>query len=148
MAGQEVLSFSLLRFWFLIVLAFNIDLEKVTAFLKGVSPEQDKTDPAGIKINRPEAEEKNLQKIKDLREDKKKKKKKAKEEIISAEELMTQEEEEQTRIRIIRKDAGQESFPKRQKRKQKLKDEDIIQKSETKKVDLEKTGEMPERDLT
>ncbi len=132
--------FLLATFIVLIVIAFNIDLEKVFAFLKNLffSRSEDSTT---IKINKPEADEENLRKIKDLRQDKKKKKKKD-DEIISAEELMAREEQEQTRIRIIRNDAEQEAI---QKENKKSKDEDIIQKSETKKVDLEKTGEMPER---
>jgi DNA segregation ATPase FtsK/SpoIIIE, S-DNA-T family len=133
--------FLLAAFLVLIILAFNIDLEKVTNFLKNIfSGNAEET--GDIKINRPEAEE-NLQKIKELRSDKKKKKK-GKEEVISAEDLMAQEE--QTRIRIIRKDAEQELRQKEAENK-KVKDEDLIQKSETKKVDLEKTGEMPERNL-
>ncbi len=142
-AGSTIFLFA--AFLVLIILAFNIDLEKVTAFLKAFILNRTKQS-GGIKINRPEAEEKNLQKIKDLREDKKKKKKKSKEELIGAEELMSEEEQEQTRIRIIRKDTGQEIPENGGKVKQGSNQEDIIQKSEIKKVDLEKTGEMPERD--
>ncbi len=145
LGGVGSIIFLFAAFMVLIILAFNIDLEKVTAFLKEFLLQR--TKQAGkIKINRPEAEEKNLQKIKDLREDKKKKKKKSKEETISAEELMAEEDEEQTRIRIIRNDAAQDTALEVKKPKAELRDEDVMQKSETKKVDLEKTGEMPERD--
>ncbi len=142
LGGAGSIIFLFAAFMVLIILAFNIDLEKVTAFLKEFILQ--KTKQTGkIRINKPEAEEKNLQKIKDLREDKKKKKKKSKEEAISAEELLS--EEEQTRIRIIRNDAGQDVYKEEKKQKAEVKDEDVMQKSETKKVDLEKTGEMPER---
>lgn len=142
LGGAGSIIFLFAAFMVLVILAFNIDLEKVTAFLKSFILQR--TSQAGkIRINRPEAEEKNLQKIKDLRDDKKKKRGKGKEEPI-AEEMMTEEEQEQTRIRIIRNDAGQEVIAKKQRAE--LKDEDVMQKSETKKVDLEKTGEMPERD--
>ncbi len=145
LGGAGSIIFLFAAFLVLIVLAFNIDLEKVTAFLKEFILQR--TNQAGkIKINRPEAEEKNLQKIKDLREDKKKKRKKSKEDNISAEDLMSDEEQEQTRIRIIRNDAGREVITEEKKRKTEVKDDDVMQKSETKKVDLEKTGELPERD--
>ncbi len=143
LGGVGSIIFLAAAFMVLIILAFNIDLEKATAFLKDLI--LNRAGKAGkIKINRPDAEEKNLQKIKELGDDKKKKKKKGKEEVLSAEELMAEEEQEQTRIRIIRNDAGQEII--QGEKKQNSKDEDIIQKNETKKVDLEKTGEMPERD--
>ncbi len=139
LGGVGSVIFLFAAFMVLIIIAFNVDLEKAAAFLKDLLFSR-KGQKAKIKINRPGEEEKNLQKIKELRDDKKKKKK-VKEETLSAEELMA--EEEQTRIRIIRNDAGQEIPVKENKGKQE--EEDIIQKSETKKVDLEKTGEMPER---
>jgi S-DNA-T family DNA segregation ATPase FtsK/SpoIIIE len=145
LGGVGSFIFLFAAFMVLIVLAFNIDLEKVTTFLKEFILQRTKR-TGGVRINRPEAEEQNLQKIKDLREDKKKKKKKSKEENVSAEELMAEEEEEQTRIRIIRNDAAQDTAIEVKKPKAELRDEDVMQKSETKKVDLEKTGEMPERD--
>ncbi len=145
LGGAGSIIFLFAAFMVLIILAFKIDLEKVTAFLKEFILQ--KTKQTGqIRINRPEAEEQNLQKIKDLREDKKKKRKKSKEETISPEELTAEEEQEQTRIRIIRNDAGQETAVEIKKPKAEIRDEDVMQKSETKKVDLEKTGEMPERD--
>jgi len=105
LGGAGSIIFLFAAFMVLIILAFNIDLEKVTAFIKTFILNRTKQ-TGGIKINRPDAEEKNLQKIKDLREDKKKKKKNFKEELIGAEEVMSDEEQEQTRIRIIRKDGG------------------------------------------
>ncbi len=145
LGGVGSIIFLFAAFMVLIILAFNIDLEKVTAFFKELILQKSRQS-GKIKINRPEAEEKNLQKIKDLREDKKKKKKGKEEETVSVEELMAEEEEEQTRIRIIRNDAGQDVAAEEKKKKAEAKEEDVMQKSETKKVDLEKTGELPERD--
>ena len=145
LGGVGSIIFLFAAFMVLIILAFNIDLEKVTAFFKELILQKSRQS-GKIKINRPEAEEKNLQKIKDLREDKKKKKKGKEEETVSVEELMAEEEEEQTRIRIIRNDAGQDVAAEEKKKKSEAKEEDVMQKSETKKVDLEKTGELPERD--
>ncbi|HEY6907077.1 MAG TPA: DNA translocase FtsK [Ignavibacteriaceae bacterium] len=145
LGGIGGIIFLLAAFMVLVILAFNIDLEKVTAYLKNLILNR-KKQTAGIKINRPEDEEKNLQKIKELRTDKKKKKKKDEEEQTEDEALISDEEEEQTRIRIIRSDAGQELHREDKKEKPLKNDEDIIQKSEIKKVDLEKTGELPERD--
>lgn len=144
LGGVGSIIFLFAAFMVLVIIAFNIDLEKVTAFLKNLILNRT-NQKAKIKINRPGEEEKNLQKIKELSDDKKKKKKKIKEEVLSAEDLMAEEEQEQTRIRIIRNDAGQEVAVKETKEKKNPEEEDIIQKSETKKVDLEKTGEMPER---
>jgi S-DNA-T family DNA segregation ATPase FtsK/SpoIIIE len=142
LGGAGSIIFLFAAFVVLIVIAFNIDLEKVTAFLKNLILNR-KRQTGKIRINRPDAEEENLQKIRELRDDKKKKKKKGKEETLSAEDLMAEEQEEQTRIRIIRSDAGGEVPDEEEKETES--DEDIIQKSETKKVDLEKTGELPER---
>ncbi len=145
LGGIGGIIFLFAAFMVLIILAFNIDLEKVTAFLKNLILNRTRR-TAKIKINRPEDEEKNLQKIKELREDNKKKKKKGEDESLVTENMMSEEEQEQTRIRIIRNDTGQEFLRNDKKEKSKQIDEDIIQKSEIKKVDLEKTGEMPERD--
>ena len=141
LGGVGSIIFLFAGFMVLIILAFNVDLEKVAAFFKNLILNRT-SQSAKIKINKPEAEEENLQKIKELREEKKKKRKKGVEEGVSPEELMSREEQEQTRIRIIRNNAELEV----NKHEKKENNEDIIQKSETKKVDLEKTGEMPDRD--
>ena len=144
LGGVGAVIFLTAAFLVLVVVAFNIDFERVTAFLKNLF-KSGAEKAGGIKINRPETENENLQKIKELRGDKKKKKTKGEEEPVSAEDLMSQEE--QTRIRIIRKDAEQEVKPKELNEDKKSKtEEDLIQKNETRKVDLEKTGELPEKD--
>jgi S-DNA-T family DNA segregation ATPase FtsK/SpoIIIE len=125
--GIIFLSFALGSF---LIFTFNIKLESIFAFFRdgimGLFGQ-------GAEEEKPEDEVSNLKKIKELREGKKKKT--AKEEI-SAEDLMEAEAEEQTRIRIIRK--GDEPQPQV---------ENAIQKDEVKKVNLEKTGEIPERDF-
>jgi len=139
--GSMIFLFAV--FMVLIVIAFNIDLEKVAVWFKNfISARRPKS---GIKINRPGDEEVNLKKIKELRPDKKKPKKIAEAETDMTDEILPQDEQEETRIRIIRKDAEQETILKGKKVDKGAEDADVIQKSETKKVDLEKTGELPER---
>jgi S-DNA-T family DNA segregation ATPase FtsK/SpoIIIE len=145
LGGIGGLIFLAAAFSVLIVIAFDIDLEKLAASIGEMIKNRTAANRTGIKINRPEAEEENLQKIKELRPDKKKRKLKE-EEAVGIEEPVEQEEADQTRIRIIRSDAGQEALLRGKKEERDSKDEEIIQKSETKKVDLEKTGELPERE--
>jgi len=84
-----------------------------------------------------EATENNLEKIKKISGEKRKKKIKEPKEEISATELMEQEAEEQTRIRIIKKDDTPQQIP-----------ENEVVKEEVKKVDIEKTGELPKKETT
>jgi S-DNA-T family DNA segregation ATPase FtsK/SpoIIIE len=77
----------------------------------------------------------NLEKIKKISGEKKKKKTREPKEEISATELMEQEAEEQTRIRIIKKDDTPQQIP-----------ENEVLKEEVKKVDIEKTGELPKKE--
>lgn len=82
-----------------------------------------------------ETKEDNLEKIKKISGEKKKKKTKEPKEEITATELMEQEAEEQTRIRIIKKDDTPQQIP-----------ENEVVKEEVKKVDIEKTGELPKKE--
>lgn len=82
-----------------------------------------------------ETKEDNLEKIKKISGEKKKRKVKEPTEEVSAAELMEQEAEEQTRIRIIKKDDTPQQIP-----------ENEVVKEEVKKVDIEKTGELPKKD--
>lgn len=82
-----------------------------------------------------ETKEDNLEKIKKISGEKKKKKIKEPKEEISATDLMEQEAEEQTRIRIIKKDDTPQQIP-----------ENEVVKEEVKKVDIEKTGEIPKKE--
>ncbi|MEJ5262371.1 MAG: DNA translocase FtsK [Ignavibacterium sp.] len=82
-----------------------------------------------------ETKEDNLEKIKKISGEKKKRKVKEPTEEVSAAELMEQEAEEQTRIRIIKKDDTPQQIT-----------ENEVVKEEVKKVDIEKTGELPKKE--
>ena len=113
----------------LLIFAFDIKVEKVFTllrnFFKSLFTGEEKS--SSIKINKGND---NLEKIKKLRPSKKKKTEEKAEEISGAE-LMKQEESK-TNIRIIRKD---EVTPVTKNK---------ILEDEKKKVNLEKTGEIPD----
>lgn len=121
----------------LLVVAFDIKIENIfmffkNMFFKSVNTIKDEYEKSGI----PADEDENLKKIKELRPEKSRKKAQPKEKAPSAEDLMEEEAKEQTRIRIIRKNdspTGQE--------------ENAVQNEEQKKVDLEKTGEIPAKEI-
>ncbi len=121
----------------LLVVAFDIKIENIfmffkNMFFKSVNTIKDEYEKSGI----PADEDENLKKIKELRPEKGRKKAQPKEKAPSAEDLMEEEAKEQTRIRIIRKNdspTGQE--------------ENAVQNEEQKKVDLEKTGEIPAKEI-
>ena len=110
-----------------LIFAFDIKIENIFHFIKNMfaSDEESK-----IKIVKKEEEDtSNLEKIKKLGKEKKKHAV-AVEEDLTAVELM-EEEEAQTQIKIIRKNETE------------VMKEDEISVSDRKKVDLEKTGELP-----
>ena len=110
-----------------LIFAFDVKIENIFNFIKNMFA----SDTEGkIKINKNEEDTSNLEKIKKLGKEKKKAVV-VEEDDISAEELMEEEAEAQTQIQIIRK-ADTEVM-----------DEDEISISDRKKVDLEKTGELP-----
>jgi S-DNA-T family DNA segregation ATPase FtsK/SpoIIIE len=110
-----------------LIFAFDIKIENIFHFIKNMFASDAESN---IKILKQEEEDtSNLEKIKKLGKEKKKPVV-ALEEDITAEELM-EEEEAQTQIKIIRK-ADTEVMK-----------EDEISVSDRKKVDLEKTGELP-----
>jgi S-DNA-T family DNA segregation ATPase FtsK/SpoIIIE len=121
----------------LLIFAFDIKLEKVYHFFKNIFSSSITKVKDELEKSREEIELEKLKKIEGLREEKQKRKllSKTKEPVeeLSAKELMDNEAEEQTKIRIIRKD---EIPPKPEENK--------IVLDEDKKVDLEKTGEIPE----
>ena len=132
----------------LLIIAFDIKIESIFAFIKHLFTRS--VDTIKEELEKSKAEEKdnsNLIKIKRLSEEesprgKKKKEKKEKkskaakvEDELSAEELM-EEVEQETKISIVRKD---EVPPKHEVNE--------IQKEEEKKVDLEKTGDLPSKDI-
>lgn len=109
-----------------LIFAFDVKIENIFHFIKNMFA----SDAEGkIKIVRKEEDTSNLEKIKKLGKEKKKPIAPL-EEDITAEELM-EEEEAQTQIKIIRKAETE------------VMKEDKISVSDRKKVDLEKTGELP-----
>ncbi len=128
-------SILLLGFGFvtLLIFALDVDIKNILLFFKDVfsseSIEEDQTEEAA---NNKEKE--NLEKIKKLSGEKKKKKTKQPSEELSAADLMEQEAEEQTKITIIRKDDVPVPEP-----------ENEVLNEEVKKVNIEKTGELPEK---
>jgi S-DNA-T family DNA segregation ATPase FtsK/SpoIIIE len=119
----------------LLIFAFDIKIEKIFSYIKRFfisirSKNKAKQTPA-ITNNKDDT---NLDKIKKLRPEKKIKKKED-EIFVTAEDLM-REAEVQTNIRIIRKDDQPQSQA-----------ENKLLEDEKKKVDLEKTGEFPDKDV-
>ncbi len=126
----------LLLFAFVTVLifAFDIKIEKIIGLLKSAFAG---TTGNEIKIKgNDEGIETNLDKIKKLRSGKKKLNNKNEETLSTAKELMDEEVQSQTNIRIIRKDDGYSDD-----------DQNEVIREERKKVDLEKTGEVPAREF-
>ena len=110
-----------------LVFAFDVKIENIYHFIKNMFASA--TD-SKIAINKDEEDSSNLEKIKKLGKEKKKPVV-VEEEDISAEELMEEEAEAQTQIQIIRKAETE------------VMEENEISVSDRKKVDLEKTGELP-----
>lgn len=110
-----------------LIFAFDIKIENIFHLIKNLfaSKTEDK-----IKIVRKEDDTSNLDKIKKLSKEKKKTVD-AEENYPTADELMEEEATAQTSIQIIRKD------------KPEIPEEDELSIDERKKVDLEKTGELP-----
>jgi len=114
-----------------LIFAFDVKIENIFNFIKNMFA----SDTGGkIKINKNEEDTSNLEKIKKLGKEKKKPVV-VDEDDLSAEELMEEEAEAQTQIQIIRKTETE------------VMNEDEISVSDRKKVDLEKTGELPAEKL-
>lgn len=120
----------------LLIFALDIKIESIINFFKEIFSSSEKETPVDENDSKAlnEKEKENLEKIKKLGTDRKKKKEKLTQEELSAAELMDEETEEQTRIRIIRKDDAPIPVV-----------ENEVVKEEVKKVDIEKTGELPEK---
>ena len=128
--GSVLLLFG--AFITLLIFALDIKIDSIINFFKEIfssATEEAKDSEQGA-----EKEKENLEKIKKLGTDKKKKKEKSSTEGLSAAELMEKEAEEQTKIRIIRKDDAPAPIP-----------ENEVLKEEVKKVNIQKTGELPEK---
>ena len=127
--GSVLLLFG--AFITLLIFALDIKIDSIINFFKEIfssATEEAKDSEQGA-----EKEKENLEKIKKLGTDKKKKEKSSTE-GLSAAELMKKEAEEQTKIRIIRKDDAPAPIP-----------ENEVLKEEVKKVNIQKTGELPEK---
>jgi len=109
-----------------LIFAFDVKIENIFKFIKNMFASDS---DSKIEIKKSEEDASNLEKIKKLGKEKKKPVV-VEEDDISAEELM--EEEAQTQIQIIRKAETE------------VMEEDEISVSDRKKVDLEKTGELPD----
>ena len=132
--GILVLGFSFVT---LLIFALDIDIKNILIFFRDVfSFNEDETEEEDKKVvdSVDPKEKENLDKIKKLGSEKKKKKEKLTAEELSAAELMEKEAEEQTRIRIIRKDDVPVPVA-----------ENEVLNEEVKKVNIQKTGELPER---
>lgn len=112
-----------------LIFAFDIKIENIFQFIKNLFASDEET-KINIGKTEAEADNSNLEKIKKLGKEKKKPVA-VEDEDVTAEDLMDEEAEAQTQIRIIRK-ADTEVM-----------EEDEIKVDERKKVDLEKTGELP-----
>lgn len=110
-----------------LIFAFDVKFENIFKFIKNMFASD--TD-SKIEIKKNEEDTSNLEKIKKLGKEKKKPVV-VDEDDLSAEELMEEEAEAQTQIQIIRKTETE------------VMKEDEISVSDRKKVDLEKTGELP-----
>jgi DNA segregation ATPase FtsK/SpoIIIE, S-DNA-T family len=110
-----------------LIFAFDVKIENIFKFIKNMFA----SDTEGkIKINKNEQDTSNLEKIKKLGKEKKKPVV-IPEDDLSAEDLMEEEAEAQTQIQIIRKAETE------------VMEDDEIKVEERKKVNLEKTGELP-----
>lgn len=120
----------------LLIFALDVDIKNILLFFKNVFSVSEETEEDDKKsdIAVDPKEKENLDKIKKLSGDKKKKKEKLTPEELSAAQLMEKEAEEQTKIRIIRKDDVPVSVA-----------ENEVLNEEVKKVNIQKTGELPEK---
>jgi len=110
-----------------LIFAFDVKIENIFHFIKNMFASDAESK---VKIVKKEEDTSNLEKIKKLGKEKQKPVV-MEEDDLSAEELMEEEAESQTQIQIIRK-ADTEVMK-----------DDEISVSDRKKVDLEKTGELP-----
>jgi len=129
-------SILLLGFSFitLLIFALDIDLKDIFLLFKDIFSVGEDEETQKLKEDSDAKEKENLDKIKKLSGDKKKKKEKSDKEELTAADLMKTEAEEQTNIRIIRKEDVPVPEP-----------ENEVVNDEIKKVDIVKTGELPEK---
>jgi DNA segregation ATPase FtsK/SpoIIIE, S-DNA-T family len=122
----------------LLIIAFDIKIEKIFHFIvNALTGTFKKAKEEYNKSKIRTAEDTNLDKIKNLREEKKKKKNGVIPDETSAKDLMNEEAEE-TKIKIVRKDES--DLPA-------VEEENKVQREEDKKVDLHKTKEIPQSEI-
>lgn len=123
----------------LLIYAFDVKIEEllrsIKNFLVSLINLFNKEKESDQEPDKEEIREDNLEKIRKISGEKKKKKIKEVKEEVTAEQLMEEEAEEQTRIRIIKKDETPQQIT-----------ENEVVKEEVKKVDIEKTGELPKKE--
>src|SRR4030066_1133688 len=110
-----------------LIFAFDVKIENIFNFIKNMFAFDAES---RTKIVKKEEDTSNLEKIKKLGKEKQKSVV-LEEDDLSAEELMEEEAESQTQIQIIRKAETE------------VREKDEISVSDRKKIDLEKTGELP-----
>lgn len=110
-----------------LIFAFDVKIENIVSFIKNMFATKDE---GKITIVKKEEDTSNLEKVKKLSKEKKKPVV-IPEDDLSAEELMEEEAEAQTQIQIIRKTETE------------VLEDDEVKVEERKKVNLEKTGELP-----
>ncbi|MFN3872864.1 MAG: DNA translocase FtsK [Ignavibacterium sp.] len=123
----------------LLIYAFDVKIEELLRRIKNLAvhlfnlftKEAETQEEKSLR----DVKEDNLEKIKKISSEKRKKKVKGEKEEVPASQLMEEEAEEQTRIRIIKKDETPQQIP-----------ENEVVKEEVKKVDIEKTGELPKKE--
>ncbi len=118
----------------LLIFALDIDLKDIFLLFKDIFSGGGDEETQKLKEDSDAKEKENLDKIKKLSGDKKKKKEKSDKGELTAADLMKTEAEEQTNIRIIRKEDVPVPEP-----------ENEVVNDEIKKVDIVKTGELPEK---
>ena len=118
----------------LLIFALDINIENIFNFFKDIFSFREEESVDDKKAADSQDSRENLEKIKKLSNDKKKKKDISSHDELSAAELMQKEVDEQTRITIIRKDDVPMPML-----------ENEVLNEEVKKVNIEKTGELPEK---
>ena len=138
LGGVGAVIFLSASFVVLLIIAFDLKIEKLFHLIANAltgSFEKAKKEYKNSKSKT--EEERNLEKIKSLRDEKKKKKIAIIPDEILDEDLMDKEPEE-TKIKIVRKDEGELPV---------VDEENKVQREEDKKVDLHKTKEIPQSEI-
>ena len=138
LGGIGALIFLSASFVVLLIIAFDLKIEKLFHLIANAltgSFEKAKKEYKNSKSKT--EEERNLEKIKSLRDEKKKKKIAIIPDEILDEDLMDKEPEV-TKIKIVRKDEGELPV---------VDEENKVQREEDKKVDLHKTKEIPQSEI-